>query len=61
MKLFYKNQDGTKTEIAEITTNHSMTVYEAVDLINLEENSPAVFVDDEGIKCIDYDNIIMQY
>lgn len=69
MKLFYKNQDGTKTEIAEIVTNHSMTLFEALEIASLstqeelkseyDNNNPAVYIDDEGQYAIDFENIEM--
>jgi len=62
MKLIYTNPiTNKKTQIGEILTNHSFTVYEAVDFIGLPDNSPAKYIDDDGILCVDYDNIKMIY
>jgi len=71
MKLFYENQDGTKTEIAEICTNHSMTLDEALEIASLStqdeleiaynNNNPAVYIDDENQYAIDFEKIEMHY
>ena len=71
MKLIYTNQNGEEIKIAEIYTNHSMTLDEALETASLstqedlsiayDNNNPAVYIDDEGQYAIDFEKIEMQY
>jgi len=71
MKLIYRNQNGEEIKIAEICTNHSMTLFEALEIASLstqeelkseyDNNNPAVYIDDEGQYAIDFENIKMSY
>lgn len=48
MKLFYEN-----VLVGEITTNHSITIDEALDLINFDEQE---FISNNGFDDIDYND-----
>lgn len=62
MTILYKGY-----ELGSVLTNHSMTIEEAVSFAfadaETEYNSgnPAVYIDDEGAYCWDYDYMKMGY